>query len=79
MNELSQGTHQENTALWKDIVLKYQNPSLPRALWQIVNTIVPYAFLWYLIYRSLAISWWLVIPLAVLAGAFLVRGIYYFP
>ena len=73
MNELSQGTHQENTALWKDIVLKYQNPSLPRALWQIINTIVPYAFLWYLIYRSLAISWWLVIPLAVLAGAFLVR------
>jgi omega-6 fatty acid desaturase (delta-12 desaturase) len=73
MNELSQGTHQENTARWKDIVLKYQNPSLPRALWQIVNTIVPYAFLWYLMYRSLAISWWLVIPLAILAGAFLVR------
>jgi omega-6 fatty acid desaturase (delta-12 desaturase) len=73
MNELSHGTHQENTALWKDIVLKYQNPSLPRALWQIANTIVPYAFLWYLMYRSLAISWGLVIPLAILAGAFLVR------
>jgi omega-6 fatty acid desaturase (delta-12 desaturase) len=34
---------------------------------------VPYAALWYLMYLSLAISWWLVAPLAILAGAFLVR------
>ena len=61
------------TAAWKQIVAEYQNPSLPRALWQIANTLLPYALLWYLMYRSLAISWWLVVPLAVLAGAFLVR------
>lgn len=52
---------------------KYQKPSAPKALWQIVNTLVPYALLWYLMYLSLAVSWWLTIPLAILAGAFLVR------
>jgi acyl-lipid omega-6 desaturase (Delta-12 desaturase) len=60
-------------AVWKAIVAKYQQPSLPRALWQIVNTLVPYAVLWYLIYLSLPVSWWLVVPLAILAGAFVVR------
>ena len=52
---------------------KYQKPSTWRAVWQIVNTLVPYALPWYLMYLSLSVSWWLVLPLAVLAGAFLVR------
>src|SRR5438874_3004462 len=60
-------------AAWKQIVAKYQEPSTPRAMWQMINTLGPYALLWYLMYRSLAISWWLLVPLAVLAGAFLVR------
>src|SRR6266481_1699631 len=59
--------------LWKKIVKQYQQPSTPRAVWQIVNTLGPLALLWYLMYLSLAVSWWLVIPLAVIAGAFLVR------
>ena len=63
----------EDTATWKEIVAKYQQPSTGRALWQIANTLVPYALVWYLMYRSLAVSWWLTVPLAVLAGAFLVR------
>ncbi|HTB82151.1 MAG TPA: fatty acid desaturase [Candidatus Sulfotelmatobacter sp.] len=58
---------------WKEIVLKYQKPSTWRALWQIVNTVVPFAALWYLMYICLPISWWLVAPLAVLAGGLLVR------
>ncbi len=62
-----------NTAIWKEIVAKYQQSSTPRAVWQIVNTLVPYTLLWYLMYRSLAVSWWLVVPLAILAGAFVVR------
>jgi acyl-lipid omega-6 desaturase (Delta-12 desaturase) len=64
---------QTEVSAWKEIVLKYQEPSVWRALWQIVNTFVPYAFLWYLMYLSLAISWWLTVPLALLAGGFLVR------
>jgi omega-6 fatty acid desaturase (delta-12 desaturase) len=62
-----------DNAAWKEIVLRYQKPSTWRALWQIVDTIVPYALCWYLIHLCLAISWWLVLPLAVLAGALLVR------
>ena len=58
---------------WRDIVAKFQMPSNGRALWQIANTFVPYALLWYLMYLSAAVSWWLTLPLAVLAGAFLVR------
>lgn len=58
---------------WKQIVAKYQIPSTPRAVWQIVNTLVPYGLLWYLMYQSLAVSWWLTMFLAVLAGAFLIR------
>ena len=60
-------------AAWRSIVEKCQQPSVPRALWQIVNTLVPYALLWFLIYRTLAVSWWLAMPLAILAGGFLVR------
>jgi acyl-lipid omega-6 desaturase (Delta-12 desaturase) len=64
--------HADNAA-WKAIVEKYQHPSTWRAVWQIIDTLVPYALLWYLMYRCLSISWWLVVPLAVLAGALTVR------
>src|SRR5437773_3209609 len=73
MNEASLPKRQASMAAWKEIVAKYQQPSTPRAVWQMVNTLGPYALLWYLMYRSLTISWWLLVPLAVLAGAFLVR------
>src|SRR5882724_6887854 len=59
--------------LWKTIVKQYQQPSTFRAVWQIVNTLGPLALLWYLMYLSLAMSWWIVIPLAVISGIFLVR------
>ncbi len=61
------------TAVWKQIVEKYQHPSTGRAIWQIINTFGGYALLWYLMYRSLAISVWLTIPLTILAGGFVVR------
>ena len=58
---------------WRAIVLEYQKPSTPRALWQLTNTLGPLVLLWYLMHLTVAISWWLALPLAVLAGAFLVR------
>jgi omega-6 fatty acid desaturase (delta-12 desaturase) len=58
---------------WKAIVAKYQNPAVWRGTWQVLNTLVPYAALWYLMYLSLAVSWWLAVPLAILAGGFMVR------
>src|SRR5437867_182702 len=58
---------------WKKIVSKYQRPAIWRGSWQILNSLVPYAALWFLMYLSLSVSVWLTLPLAVLAGAFLVR------
>lgn len=63
-----------NSALsWKSIVARYQKPSISRGVWQVLNTLVPYAGLWVLMYFTVHISWWLTVPLAVLAGGFLVR------
>jgi omega-6 fatty acid desaturase (delta-12 desaturase) len=58
---------------WKEIVARYQRPDLGRALWQIVNTLVPYVALWFLMRLALSVSIWCALPLAVLAGGFLVR------
>jgi omega-6 fatty acid desaturase (delta-12 desaturase) len=63
----------QNIPAWKTIVARYQQPAPWRAIWQIVNTLVPYAALWYLMYLSLSISYWLTLPLALLAAGFLVR------
>src|SRR5436190_308045 len=71
--ELAQDTPGTDAVDWKSIVAKYQKPSTARAFWQIANTLGPYALLWYLMYHTLTISWWITAPLAVVAGAFLVR------
>src|SRR5689334_2199143 len=60
-------------AAWKEVVAEFQQPSTGRATWQIVNTLGPLALIWYLMYLTVSVSWWLTIPLAMLAGAFLVR------
>ena len=58
---------------WKAVVAKYQQPSLWRSLFQIVNSFVPYVALWFLMDWSLAVSGWLILPLSILAGGFLAR------
>ena len=74
MNSIStQSKPPVDVKAWKEIVAKYQQPSTGRALWQIINTLGPYALLWYLMYWSLAVSWWIIVPLAVLTGALQVR------
>ncbi|MEY2427661.1 MAG: hypothetical protein QOJ40_546 [Verrucomicrobiota bacterium] len=73
LSDPNTGKDRTDTSVWKEIVAKYQKPSTLRALWQLLNTFVPLAAIWYLMYLSLAISWWLIPPLAILAGAFLVR------
>jgi omega-6 fatty acid desaturase (delta-12 desaturase) len=78
--------HQESTpsesrtdpADWKRIVARFQKPSTARASWQLANTLVPYALLWWLMYYSANVSWWITAPLAVLAGGLLVRIFIFF-
>ncbi|MEP6670161.1 MAG: fatty acid desaturase [Chthoniobacter sp.] len=67
-----------DTSSWKEIVRRYQKPSLWRAVWQLTNTVIPYVFLWYLMYRSLVWSHWITFGLAALAGLFLVRIFIFF-
>ena len=58
---------------WKDLVAPYVVPTVGRSVWQVVNTLVPYALLWYLMSRGLAVSYWITLPLAVLAAGFMIR------
>jgi omega-6 fatty acid desaturase (delta-12 desaturase) len=69
----AQKKSQPDTSAWKSIVAKYQKSSTWRATWQIINTLVPLAGIWYLMHLCLSVSWWLLPPLAIIAGAFLVR------
>ena len=61
------------TTGWKEIIRKYQLPSKRKSAWQLGNTLIPYALLWVAMFFAMRVSWWLVAPMAVLAGAFLIR------
>lgn len=58
---------------WQKIVLRYATPDLKKSIWQIVNSLVPYIIVWYLMYKSLDYPYWVTILLAVLASGFLIR------
>jgi omega-6 fatty acid desaturase (delta-12 desaturase) len=60
-------------ASWQQAVAHYRNAHLGRSVWQVVNTLVPYFVLWYLMARSLEISYWLTLALSPLAAGFMVR------
>jgi len=68
---------QENSSstakTWRKIVNDYQNPNIRKSVWQLVNTLIPYIVLWILMVYLIEISYWLVIPLAVIAGGLVVR------
>ena len=56
------------------MVAPFQRPHLGRSVWQLVNTLVPLVVLYYLMYKSLSISYWLTLGLSVLAAGFMVRS-----
>jgi acyl-lipid omega-6 desaturase (Delta-12 desaturase) len=58
---------------WQDLVKKYQVPDNWRSVWQIANSVIPYVAMWYLMYRSLSVSYWLTLLLAPLAAGFMTR------
>jgi len=49
---------------WQKVVAKYAQPSVPRSIWEIANTFVPFFILWYLMYRSLVLPYWVTLLLA---------------
>ena len=58
---------------WRKIVNDYQNPDIRKSVWQLANTLIPYIILWILMIYLIEISYWLVIPLAIIAGGLVVR------
>ena len=58
---------------WQGIVSQYAYPETWRSLWQGFNTVIPFFVMWYLMYRSLEIGYWLTLILAVLAAGFMTR------
>ncbi len=76
--EITSAKPQATISEWKKIVAPFQVPSIPRATWQIINTFVPYALLWYAMHWSLAVSYWLTLGFAAIAGLLLVRVFIFF-
>lgn len=60
---------------WKSLVAKFQNPSISRSVWQIINSILPYAALWAIMGWNVKTGgpYWITLLLAALTGLFLVR------
>jgi len=58
---------------WQAIVAKYSAPDVWRSIWQAVNSIVPFLAMWYLMYLSLSVSYWLTLVLALPTAGFVVR------
>ena len=52
----------------------YETTVMWKSAWQAVNTLLPYAALWYLMYLSLEVSYFLTLGLAFVTAGFLVRS-----
>jgi acyl-lipid omega-6 desaturase (Delta-12 desaturase) len=51
----------------------YSKPVLSKSVWQLINSVGPYIILWAAMLYLSQISWWLVVPLSILAAGFVVR------
>jgi len=58
---------------WQDLIKKYQTPDNWRSIWQIANSMLPFIAVWYLMYQSLSVSYWLTLLLALPAAGYLTR------
>lgn len=58
---------------WQQMISDYSKADNRKAIWQIVNTFVPYLLSWVLIFFSLKVSAWLVVPLMIINAGLLLR------
>ena len=65
---------------WYRALAKYEKPDPRKAVWQILNTVVPYFALWAVMIWMLraGVSYWYTLPLIVLAAGLLVRVFIFF-
>jgi acyl-lipid omega-6 desaturase (Delta-12 desaturase) len=58
---------------WRETLAPYARPRLDRSLIDLATSVVPYLALSFLMYRTLGVSYWLVLLIAIPASGFLVR------
>lgn len=58
---------------WRGIIARYQRSNAARGIAQVVTTLIPLAAMLCLMYRSLALSYWLTLVLAIPTAGFLIR------
>lgn len=57
----------------KENMTRFGTASVWRAWWQVANSFIPYVLLWVAMVYALGVSYWLMLPLAILAAGFLAR------
>ena len=62
-----------NEDRWQSEIIKYARPDLRKSIWQIINSVIPYLFMWYLMYKSIAYPYWVTLLLSFAAIGFLIR------
>jgi omega-6 fatty acid desaturase (delta-12 desaturase) len=65
---------------WHQAITRFTRPDHGKAIWQLVNTLVPYVGLWGLMVYTVrqGMSYWITLALAVVAAALLVRVFIFF-
>ena len=58
---------------WQNLVARYQTPSVKRAVWQLVSTILPLIAAFVVMYWSLRVSYWLTLALAIPTAGLAIR------
>lgn len=59
----------------RETLVRYQKPSIPRSVWQLLNTLVPFFVSWAAaayVYQNF--SYWFVLPLVILTAGFMIRA-----
>jgi omega-6 fatty acid desaturase (delta-12 desaturase) len=62
-----------SAASWREIVARYQVPSVPRAVWQLSSTLILLVATSVVMYWSLDVSYWLTLALALPAAGLFIR------
>jgi acyl-lipid omega-6 desaturase (Delta-12 desaturase) len=73
MNQITDQLNKGLKSRWQDVVARYAQPDLRRSIWMMVNTLIPFFGLWYLAIRSVEISYWLTLLLAIPTAGFMMR------
>jgi omega-6 fatty acid desaturase (delta-12 desaturase) len=79
-NDANTGKARAARPAWHQDIARYAQSNQRKAIWQLVNTFVPYLALWALMAYTVktGASYWITLALAVVAAAFLVRIFIFF-